>query len=276
METMQRGVVTPEAVVLEFETGGLGSRLVALSIDLAIQLVALTVVAMAVGLGLSVVSPTGEPSAWVVVLTLLALFGVMFGYPVVFEVLARGRTPGKMALGLRVVTVEGGPVRFRHAAIRTIVGIGEFWFTLGSAAVLAVTLSRRDQRLGDVFAGTLVIRERSGVRAAVAVRFPPPSGWESYVLTLDTSGLSPEHYRVVRSFLLRVDTFSAAARPVLAARLATPVAARLNHRPPAQLGPEVFLACVASAYQTRHGAPRLPWESGPPGPEMVGAAPPWR
>src|SRR5579862_2842350 len=83
------------------------------------------------------------------------------GYPVVFETLSRGRTLGKLALGLRVVSDDGGPVRFRQALVRGLAGVVECWGVLGVPAVITSMLSARGKRLGDIFAGTFVLRERA-------------------------------------------------------------------------------------------------------------------
>jgi uncharacterized RDD family membrane protein YckC len=243
-----RGIVTPEAVVLEFETAGAGSRTVAILLDLLVQIAALLLMALALGLA----GEGGVGSTVLVIAALVFIFLILLGYPVAFETLWNGRTLGKAALGLRVVTQEGGPVRFRHAAIRGIFGLVELWMFTGSIAVVTVVLSRRNQRLGDLVAGTIVLRDRVVAGHAVAVSFPPPPGYEAYVASLDVSGLDAEQYAVIRSFLMRVFELSAEARPVLAGRIAEPTAAVMRHTPPPYVGPELFLVCVAAAYQLRH------------------------
>jgi hypothetical protein len=81
------------------------------------------------------------------------------------------------------------------------------------------------------------------------------------------SGLNPEQYGLVRSFLLRLPSLAPEARAVVAVRLANPVALRLSHTPPPMLNPEMFLLAVASAYQLRHGMttlqPMYPYPQGP-------------
>jgi hypothetical protein len=175
----------------------------------------------------------------------------------------RGRTPGKAALGLRVVTTEGAPIRFRHALVRGVLGLVDFFVIGPEVGVLAVLLSRRDQRLGDMAAGTLVMRERSGARPTAPVAFGPPRGWEGYVYQLDVGRMSPGDYEAVRAFLLRARDLAPAARESLATRLATPVASRLAPPPPPGMAPELWLWCAAAAYQLRHGGPPQP-QWGPP------------
>ncbi len=256
------GVVTPEAVLLEFDTAGVGSRSAAEVIDLLVLVAILTAVGTAVG---AAAQFSGGTIA--VIIGIVMELVVLVGYPVAMEALWNGRTLGKAAFGLRVVTVEGGPIRFRHAMIRGVLGLIEIYATLGTLAVLSIILSKRDQRLGDLTAGTLVLRERTASgHLAVAVTFPPPYGLEGYVATLDVSTLSGEQYGLVRSFLMRVVDLSYDARNSLAVKLANAVAFELRLTPPANLAPEPFLACVAAAYQRRYGGPPPPQPSpAPPG-----------
>lgn len=245
-----RGIVTPEAVVLDFEPAGVGSRVVAEVVDLAIQGTTLFALLFVLGLAAGSGLPVGQTAA--VILALVFVFLVLVGYPVAFESLWGGRTPGKAVMGLRVVTVEGGPVRFRHAAVRGIFALVELWVLFGSLAVLSILISRRNQRIGDLAAGTLVLRERRAATRSMAVSFPAPPGYEAYVASLDVSALTPEQYGLIRSFLLRVLELTPGARWALSVRLANPTAVLLRHTPPPTVGPELFLACVAAAYQRRH------------------------
>ncbi len=243
------GIVTPEAVVLEFETAGMASRMLAALIDSAIQGVLLVGVLLAAfGLGEAGVDVGGLGPATIYVL----LFLLVFGYPAAFETLWRGRTPGKAALGLRVVTAEGGPIRFRHAAIRSMFGLIDKYVLSAVPGVLALLLSRRNQRLGDLVGGTLVLRERSGARAPQAVAFAAPRGLEAYVASLDVSRFAQDEYVTVRSFLLRAGSLAPPVRDGLARQLATPLVERLHVAIPPGLPAEVFLVCVAAAHQQRN------------------------
>lgn len=250
---MAQPVVTPEAVPLDFELASVGSRFFALLIDWTLQSVVLTATLFAA----TVASSAGglERTGLVAAGAFLLVFVVLFGYPIAFETLWRGRTPGKAAMGLRVATREGAPVRFRHASIRAALGLVDFLLTGGAAAVLSTLLSRHSQRLGDIVAGTVVVRERTGTRATGPVWFAVPAGLESYAATLDLAGLRPSDYAAVRSFLVRAHTLPPEVRARLAAQLATPVAVRLHTTSPPGLHPETFLAAVAAAYQGRHAPP---------------------
>lgn len=246
------GVVTPEAVRLEFEAAGIGSRAVALFLDLLVQ--ATVAVLLLFGLGLVAEGTGVGVPDWVgVTVALLLVFAIFWGYPVAFETLWRGRSLGKAAMGLRVVTREGAPVRFRHAAIRAALGLVDFYLAFGGIAVVSALVTPEHQRLGDLVAGTLVLRQRTGARAATAVRFSVPSGAESYAATIDPVGLGVDEYAAVRGFLLRSGELTADVREDLARRLARPIAARLGHHPPPGVSPELFLLCAAARYQQRGG-----------------------
>lgn len=248
------GIVTPEAVRLEFEAAGIGSRALALAIDLVVQVTVM--VAALLSLELVGGGGAGLPE-WVAITTsLLIVFAVFWGYPVTLETLWRGRTLGKAAMGLRVVTKEGAPVRFRHAAIRAALALVDFWVTFGGVAVVSALVTREHQRLGDLVAGTLVLRERTGAAAPTAVTFTVPPGAEAYAATIDASGLTVDDYAAVRGFLLRAGDLPVHVRADLAGRLASPVAQRLRHRPPQWVTAELFLVCVAARFQERGGAGR--------------------
>lgn len=267
-------VVTPEAVRLDFQAAGLGSRGASQLIDITITLMTLWIVLFSVGLILETDAVGLSDTAATVTLFILG-FLLTFGYPVAFETLWHGRTPGKAAMGLRVVTVEGGPVRFRHAAIRGALLAVDI-LLLGVPAFLAMLISRRHQRLGDMAAGTMVLRERMAAGPTHVAQFRVPHGLEGYAETIDASGLSQEDYAVIRSFLLRAASLSLDVRERLARQLATTFAQRLSAVPPRDLGAEQFLVTLAARYQQRSaaysGGPEQGWAAAAQPSE--GSAPP--
>ena len=244
-----QGVVTPEAVVLDFESAGVGSRSAAAAIDLIIRSVVLTLISIASAILSGVTSDF--PTWFFITLFTLVTFFITAGYSIAFETLLHGRTPGKAALGLRVITTEGSPIRFRHAAIRGFLGLLEIAGTFGVVAAVTIFASKRNQRLGDLVAGTIVLRERRAEHQPVATHFQPPPGTEDYAFTLDASRLSTDEYLTLRSFLTRATQLAPAARQGLAEQLGRQFARRMATEPPHWMPAEVFLICVASAYQRR-------------------------
>jgi uncharacterized RDD family membrane protein YckC len=243
-------MVTPEAVALEFRTANLGSRILAYLIDMVVVVAGILAGAFAVTL-LGEASDVVVPDWVAVTIVLLLIPGWWLGYFIAFETLWRGRTLGKAALGLRVVTREGAPVRFRHAAIRGLLGLVDFFVFSGFFAVVFILFTRDNQRLGDLVAGTLVLRERSALAAPAPVVFGPPPGLEHYTSNLDVGFLGTEEYLAVRTFLLRAASLPPGPRSTLALQLANPLAARLRPPPPSGVTPELYLQCVAAAYQQR-------------------------
>lgn len=240
------GIVTPEAVVLDVETAGVASRVFAGIIDLLIQIGIL----FAGSLMLTIFGFVASSSRLLVSL-LMAL--VVMGYPVVSETLMRGRTIGKRAMGLRAVTIEGAPIRLRHAMLRMMGGlVDRFLPPFGVTGMLFVLGTSRHQRVGDLLAGTIVIRDPDRTPLPMAVWFPVPPGCEAFAATIDPTAMTDEQYTVIRSFLMRNRELSADARYTLAADLARRAAATLRHDGHAKVHPEAYLLCVISRYQRRN------------------------
>ena len=147
---------------------------------------------------------------------------VIVGYPVSFETLTRGRSLGKMALGLRVVREDGGPIRFRHALVRGLVGVVEFWMTGGSVALITSLASSKGKRVGDFLAGTVVVRERMPTQAAPIAMMPPQlAGWAS---TLDLARVPDDLALAARQFLGRFQDLAPEVRESMGSRLAAAMA----------------------------------------------------
>lgn len=262
-------LLTPEAVALERPLAGVGSRGLAYLLDLAI--VGLSALLIVLSATAAVSAAALDLPTWVaVVLGLLLVFGVQFGYPITLETRWRGRTLGKAAMGLRVVTVDGAPVGFRHAAVRAALGVVDFHLTLGAAAVLTALISRRSQRLGDLVAGTVVIRERHAAGEAQAADFQPPPELVAYAQQLDVARVDPRTYQAVRTLLQRGDALDEQARSRLTRQLADRTRALVAPPPPTGTPDLALLRAVAAAVQRRGtlepggGAERPPTSSPPP------------
>ncbi len=240
------GIITPEAVVLEMDTAGVSSRVFAGMIDLAIQLGILF--AGSIGLSaLGLFSETGFNTG----AAILVAF-VLMGYPVISETFMRGRTIGKRAMGLRAVTLEGAPIRLRHAMLRMMGGLVDRYLPpLGVTGTLMVLGTRRHQRVGDLMAGTIVIRDPDRTMLPPAVWFPVPPGYEVFAASIDPTAMTDEQYTVIRSFLMRNRELSPDARYSLAVDLADRAAATLHHERGVGVHPEAYLLCVIARYQRR-------------------------
>ncbi len=274
-EQRRTGIITPEAVVLEFETAGVASRLLARVIDAIALWIVLFVVALVVTTAFVGSETTG------IILIVFLLFFLILGYWMLLETLWQGRTLGKAAMGLRVVTTEGAPVTFRHSAIRAIVGLVDFFLPpLGPVAVVSVLVSPSDQRLGDLAAGTIVLRERSAGGPATALALTEPPGREPLMAALQLARLSEGQYSVVRRFLLRAHSLTPESRARLAREIAESVERATGVAAPAGLGHEWYLHAAGLAHQRRNAeTPALSWAKTQPPPPVgkpaqVSAPPP--
>jgi uncharacterized RDD family membrane protein YckC len=247
-------LITPDAVGLDLEIATVGSRAVAFLFDLLLVGTALVLLLLA---GAALPFGAWLPD-WVgVAILFLLAFALLFGYPIAFETLRRGRTPGKAALGLRVVTVEGAPVAFRHASIRAVFAVIELYGLLGAPALVSALVTPRAQRLGDLTAGTMVMRERRATSDPRAERYDAPPGLERYVAQLDVSGLRASDYATIRETLRRAPDLPATARTEVTEGLARSLLGRVQPAPPGGVPAETFLCAMAAAVQrARPGAPR--------------------
>ena len=248
-------ISTPEGVELELTLAGIGSRFTAGLIDFTIQsLLVAAGIALLLGVGDAVVDDAGlrpdEDASEALGVAILSIYSflIFFAYDVLFEVRGGGRTPGKRLTGLRVVRTGGRPVGFVTSAIRNVLRLVDFLpsaYGLGMAVVFA---SKRNQRLGDIAAGTVVVRERKGGRRAPTPAEPTgisvdASGW-------DVSGVSAEEIATVRRFLERRGDLLPDARRRLASDLTARLLPKVAGAPP---GTEVeaFLEALSAAKAAR-------------------------
>jgi len=240
-------VVTGEAVVLDVPCARFPSRLLALLIDMAIQVTLVVGVLLAIG-----AAGVHLSAALLAAVLVTALAVIIVGYPAAFETLTRGRTLGKMALGLRVVSDDGGPERFRQALVRALAAIVEIWIFTGAPALICSLLSAQGKRLGDLFAGTFVIQERlprrPSVPAALAVVPPSLAGWAQ---TLELSRLQAQTAAPAGSYLRRFYELTPAARDEFGQRIAAAVAAQVTPPPPPGTPPAAFLSAVLAVRRQR-------------------------
>ena len=249
-------VVTGDAVVLDVQVAQLPVRAVGALIDIGIVVVGYLIGVM---LWAATVSQFDEAlsAAILVIFTVLAIVG----YPVILETATRGRSVGKIVMGLRVVSDDGGPERFRQALFRSLAGFVEIWTFLGGPAVICSLASAKGKRIGDLFAGTVVISER-GPKLAPPPVMPPTLAW--WASSLELSGLGPEQAEMARQFLGRATQLDPAVRDEMAYRIAADVAARISPPPPPGVPPQYVLAAVLAERHRRELA-RLRPAVPPPG-----------
>lgn len=237
-------LVIGEAVALELRPASVASRALSGGIDLIVRALVLVVLLIAAD---RVV--TGLDSAAGAALSLTIVVVVLVVLPTAIETVTRGRTPGKSALGLRTVRDDGGPIRFRHALIRALVGVVEIYLLFGAPALISSLLSPTGKRLGDLVAGTYVIRERGAVKAAPMAQMPVElSGWAR---TADIGRLPDSMALSVRQFLTRASALHQGSRAELGLQLARALSPYVAPPPPVGTHPEAFLAAVLAERRTR-------------------------
>ena len=263
-------VVTGDAVVLDVQIAQLPVRAVGALIDVAVVFVCYVL-----GLMLWAATLTQLDAALSTAVLLVFTVVVIVGYPLIFETATRGRSVGKIAMGLRVVSDDGGPERFRQALFRALASIVEIWMFLGSPAVICSILSPRAKRIGDIFAGTVVISER-GPRVGPPPAMPPALAW--WAASLQLSGLDAGRAEVARQFLSRAPQLDRQLRQQMAYRIAGDVVSRIAPPPPPGAPPELVLAAVLAERHRRELArlrPAMPPPSWPaPAGPYPGSPPP--
>ncbi|MGW1997987.1 RDD family protein [Embleya sp. NPDC001921] len=238
-------LVTGEAVALDLRPARLPSRALAMVIDLAAQFALLLLTVWLVSLAV----PEAD-EALVAALSLSILVLVLIGWPVAWETATHGRSLGKIALGLRVVRDDGGPIRFRHALVRALLGFFvDFWTTVGCGAVFSSLASKNGRRLGDMAAGTFVVRERTpGARQLPLPLHPAAAAWATGI---ELSGVTDELALAIRHYLSRRGELDPAIEASLGERLMVDTANRIGMGPPPGMHPVVFLAAVLAERQRR-------------------------
>lgn len=222
-------VETPELVVLSYTVAGVGSRAYAAMIDYLICFVGL----IAVLIGFAVFGTRGGGVAsnmtvpWAIAIMILAQFAVLWGYYVLFEALADGQTPGKKNQRLRVVRDGGLSVTFGASAVRNLVRILDMqpgiFYGVGLASLV---VNKQGKRLGDLAAGTLVVKEELITQpVAAAVDASPAS--EGLPLALHAS-LTDSEYEVLDRFLQRRMELDTTRRNAFAHQLALRFKAHLS------------------------------------------------
>jgi uncharacterized RDD family membrane protein YckC len=257
-------IETPERVPLHFALASIGNRFIACAIDHTIQIFALIfmVIVFMIIEGYSDFGNrvTSAPK-WVQALLIIFVFVLMSGYFALFEWLWRGQTPGKRWLKLRVIREDGRPIGFFEAMVRNLLRSFDImpspFYSIGLISVFA---TERDQRVGDLVAGTVVVREREAEAPEFAEVFASPisdpamrRSWKPVPFTADVNQLTENEIDVVESFLRRRWDLKDYPRQWMAWRVAMPILFKL--RPEYDVATftyEGFLEELLHRYREKH------------------------
>jgi len=237
-------LVTGEAVALELPAAGLGLRALSGFLDLFLAGVALWA-----GLFVTFLMTQDADEAIVAVATTVLLVLVAVVLPTSLETLTRGRSVGKFATGLRTVRDDAGPIGFRHALTRALVGFVELWALFGIPALVSGLVSNKGKRLGDYAAGTYVVRERVNITLPPPPMMPPHLA--AWAAGADIARLPDGLAMAVRQFLMRAPLLSPSSRAALGVQLHDEVVGYLAPQPPAGTHPELVLAAVIADRRRR-------------------------
>ncbi|MFC7494712.1 MULTISPECIES: RDD family protein [unclassified Nocardioides] len=237
-------LVTGEAVALDLPPASLGARIVSGLIDV----VASSVLLVALVLGLTIAALQAD-DALLQVAMLASIIVSWIVFPTAIETLTRGKSLGKLAMGLRAVRDDAGPISFHHAFVRALVGVVEIYMFFGSPAFFSALLSPRGKRLGDYAAGTYVVRDRVRLALPQPVPMPPPlAGWAAGA---DMTALPTGLALAVRQYLGRAHQIDPQASADLGRRLAAAVSEHVSPPPPPGTPPEALLAAVVAERRDR-------------------------
>jgi uncharacterized RDD family membrane protein YckC len=244
---------TPEQVSLEYPLAGAGSRFLALGIDVVVQLIAFAGLGILGVLAAQIVAVASRRSAvWIAAILVALAFVVHYGYFATFEAVWNGQTPGKRAVGIRVVAVSGRPLTAFDAIVRNVLRIVDQIPGMYAVGLLALFVTPRNQRLGDVAAGTVVVHDHASERPLILnPRFASlptvPPGSRHY----GARRLSAAEVMVAEAFLERRTTLDSEVRLAMARRVFARMERRLALAPGSAIDEERMLEEMVREYRGR-------------------------
>jgi len=237
-------IITGEAVVLELRPASFAARSLGCAIDVAVTVVLAIAAIFTIGAIPFLVDASATRA--IILVTLVAL---LVALPVAVETLTRGKSLGKLAMGLRIVRDDGGSIRFRHALIRGLLGFFEIYMSLGSVAFLASLFNGKSKRLGDMLAGTYAIRDRAPEPKPLQVyTVPALAPWAALA---DIGRIPDTLARRISVFLRQGTAMAPASRLSLGNELAVEASKYVAPQPPHGTPPEVFLAALITERRDR-------------------------
>jgi uncharacterized RDD family membrane protein YckC len=260
----QLNIDTPELVSIEFPLAGIGSRFIAILVDYLILGAALILLSI---LGVFLITALGnfgpKSASWGLGIFFLIIFLLFWGYFSLFEAFNNGRTPGKRVAKIRVIHQSGRGVNFAEALARNLVRIIDLLPGFYGVGIAAMFMSRQSQRIGDMVAGTLVVREREVeapmwgestsrtlTAAALAPNSPiPPPHLRVLLPAPALARLTPADLEVLEGFFSRRFDMDLATRSMLAGRIASALCAKSGLAIPPEISVETFLEAVAHQFR---------------------------
>jgi uncharacterized RDD family membrane protein YckC len=237
-----------EGVALDVAAASLGSRAASALLDAVIIMVTYYVTLMV----LAATVLNRLDTAAIAAVVLVHALGFFVGVPVAFETITRGRSVGRYALGLRIVRDDGGPISFRQAFIRALVGVIELWLSSGAIALIASAANSKGKRIGDMLAGTYALQTRTAP-SQHAQLFVPYS-LAPWAASVDIRRLPDGLALEARQLLTRAGALHPSSRRQLGEDLATRMMPYVAPMPPEGTHPETFMTAVLAVRRDREFA----------------------
>jgi uncharacterized RDD family membrane protein YckC len=260
----QLNIDTPELVAIEMPLAGIGSRFIAILVDYLIW----GFVFLILGIVAAIIIPAlhffgGVSANWAIGIFVLIVFLLQWGYFALFEAFGNGRTPGKRVARIRVIHQSGRGINFVEALARNLVRFVDYFPSFYAVGLVAIFLSRRNQRLGDMVAGTLVVRDREvdsphwGESASRTFTAPtliaespiPPPHLRVVLPAPALARLSASDLEVLEGFFARRLDMDLTTRAALAGRIASALCAKSGLSIPQDTSVETFLEAVAHQFR---------------------------
>ena len=239
-------VITGEAIALLVQPASLFLRVAAAIVDAIVVILGMIITyeilflimeLRGYGDEIPFFSNEAQVAAFISIVTAVWLFLV----PMLVETLTRGKSLGRFIVGTRIVRDDGGPITLRHAFVRTLIGLGELWMTMGAGAIIAAWTNRRGKRIGDIFAGTYAVSEASGVTRRPLLLAPELADWAGDANVGEIDGVTTV---AARRFLQSATKMDPIHRQRTAQALATALVNKVYPPPPPGTDPERFIAAV--------------------------------
>ncbi len=229
----QLSIETPEQIDINFQKAGIGSRFYAALLD---TLLLVLIIFVGTYVNTKFITQLGDIlGKWLGAVGGIVIFAILWGYYMVFEITTNGQSPGKLALGLRVIKEGGYPISFADSAIRNLVRVVDFLPFCYGAGLFVMLINKNWQRLGDLAAGTLVVktsrkkREFNGVNSKISVQPINISPQEFlYADWIQPDLVTESELGMIREYLSRCPTLSFVRRIELARTIGSPIAEKMG------------------------------------------------
>ncbi|MGB3691435.1 MAG: RDD family protein [Spirulinaceae cyanobacterium] len=244
----QVNLETPESVELEFSLAGIGNRVHAFLIDYVIWLSVVFFCQMTVAfLIFNYLIQYDSLSQFLLAIQLFIVFVIQVGYFVFFETIWQGQTPGKRRAKIRVIQDDGRPVQLQQATIRSLLRPVDDLLFVG---MFFIIFTKREKRIGDFVAGTLVVQEEAVSDTNISLSTEATTLAKELPTVTDLSCLLPEDFAIIRDYLQRRKGMIPSARKEVSLRLASQIKEIVSlERVPSGVTANQFLEAVYLAYQ---------------------------